>query len=207
MKGKIAKLLKSIRKEYIVSSAVIILLGIILAFFPVGSTKALGYIIAAFFVTVGVVVTVRYFRAEERGALAATSLVAGILMILFGTYIFVKPLVLANILWLVFGIAMVIDGIYKVMHAITLGKNGATRWWIVLIIAMVTTLLGCIIIFKSEAVAIGFIRFIGIVFIIDGISDIFSTIYLSRVIKKLEPEFVDAEAEEVEYELIESSDD
>ena len=88
-----------------------------------------------------------------------------------------------------------------------LGKNGATRWWSVLIIAMVTTLLGLIVIFKSEAVAIGFIRFIGIAFIVDGIADIFSTIYLSRVIKKLEPEYVDAKISEAEYELIEENDD
>ena len=207
MKGKLAKLLKSIKKEYVVSSAVIILLGIVLAFFPTASTKLLCYTIAASFILIGVVVVVKYFRSEEKGFIEKVSLVAGILIGLAGFYILIKPLALASILWLVFGIIMVIDGVYKVMHAITLGKNGANRWWSVLIIAMITTLLGLIVIFKSEAVAIGFIRFIGIAFIVDGIADIFSTIYLSRVIKKLEPEYVDAKISEAEYELIEENDD
>ena len=201
------KLLKSLKTEYIVSSAVIILLGIVLSFFPSGSTSALCYIVAAFFAIVGVIVVVRYFRSEERGFLAATSLVAGGLLILLGIYILVKPLSFASVLWLVFGIFMVVDGIYKTIHAITLSKNGATRWWSVLIIAMVTALLGCIIIFNSTAAAKGFTRFIGIVFILDGISDLFSTIYLSRVIKILEPKYVDAKISKADYELIESKDD
>ena len=60
---------------------------------------------------------------------------------------------------------------------------------------------------KSEAVAIGFIRFIGIAFIVDGIADSFSTIYLSKVRKKLEPEYVESKITEAEYELIESDED
>ena len=207
MKGKIAKLLKSIRKEYIVSSAIIILLGIILAFFPTASTKFLCYGVAAFFILMGVVVTIKYCRSLDKGFLETMSLVAGILIGLLGFYILVKPLALASILWLVFGIIMVVDGIYKIMHAISLGKNGATRWWTVLIIAAITTLLGLIVVFKSEAVAIGFIRFIGIAFIVDGIADIFSTIYLSKVIKKLEPEYVESKITEAEYELIESDEE
>ncbi len=206
MKGKLAKLLKSIRKEYTVSSAIIILLGIVLTVFPRNSTKLLCYSVAAFFALVGVIVIVRYFKAKQGGVIAAASLVAGALLVLFGLYIFIRPLSFANILWLVFGAILVVDGIYKILHAMSLGKNGAERWWTVLVVAAVTTLFGLIIILKSDAVSVAFVRIVGIAFIINGIADLFSTIYLSKVIKKLEPEFVEAELTATEVELIETEE-
>ena len=206
MKGKLANLLKGIRKEYTVSSAVIILLGIVLTFFPKNSTKLLCYSVAAFFALIGVIVIVRYVKAGQRGVIASASLVAGALLVLFGIYIFIKPLSLANILWLTFGIILVVDGVYKIMHAITLGKNGAERWWTVLVAAAVMTLFGLIIILEHSLVSIAFVRLVGVAFILDGIADLYSTIYLSRVIKKLEPEFVETQLESVEVELIETEE-
>ncbi len=206
MKGKIANLLKSLRKEYTVSSAVIILLGIVLAFFPKNSTKLLCYCVAAFFALIGIIVIVRYVKSQQRGVFAATSLVAGALLAAFGLYIFIKPLSFASVLWLVFGIILVVDGIYKIMHAMSLGKNGAERWWTVLIAAAVMTLFGLIIILKSDAVSITFVRIVGIAFILDGIADLYSTIYLSKVIKKLEPEFVETQIAAEDVELIETEE-
>ncbi|MBQ8550603.1 MAG: DUF308 domain-containing protein [Clostridia bacterium] len=205
MKGKLAKFLKDIRKEYIISSAVIIVLGIILAFFPKASTEMLGYLVAAFFLICGAVAAVNHFKTEEKNFLSWAALIAGALLMILGIFLFVKPLIIANILWLIFGVVLVVDGVYKLLNAITLAKSGADRWWTVLITAAVCAILGFIIVFKHEMVAIGFVRFIGIAFIVDGACDLFATGYLSSVIKVLERA---AEAEDKpEVELIETDDE
>ncbi len=190
MKGKFAKVLESLKREYIVSSAVIIVLGIILAIFPSETTNLCSYLIAALFVIVGAIIIFHFVKEKDFTFWPLISIVAAAALTVFGIFIFIKPGFITSFLWLLFGIVLVVDGVYKILHAITLGKNGAERWWIVLIIAAVTTLFGLLIIVNTTETKELFIRLIGVALIIDGVSDISSTIYLSKVAKKIlaEPE-------------------
>lgn len=192
--------LKTLRNTNILVIIAAVTIGLIYIFSPLPAAEVICYIIAAAMCVYGVFTFVEYFVKPNADAFGSFGLVKGVTLVVFGVFIFLNPLFIANMLAALVGIVMIIDGVVKAQYAIDLLRLKSSAWWYVLIPAGITFVLGSIIAFNPTETAKGFMIFVGVSLIVDAASDVFSIFFLSHCIKKLETEEAEQDSEIPEIE-------
>lgn len=168
----------------LISGAVLIVAGLVLLFFPVTTTKMIAYIAAAMLLFMGIGQVIGYFRYEPGSGRYSSGLVLGIFLMIVGLLIYYKAEVVVSIIpnhlkaWLI-----LFSGFSKLQQAVDLARMKARRWTTVLATACLNLILGGVIIFNPFSTAMTLLRFVGIGLLYSGISDIVSTLYISRETK------------------------
>ena len=98
-----------------------------------------------------------------------------------------------SILPVVLGIGVVLSGILKLQHAFDLKRMGFGTWVRIAITAAINVFIGLIVILNPFSTAAWLMRLVGIAFIFSGVTDLVTTIYVSR---KASEYYVDGKAEE-----------
>lgn len=128
----------------------------------------------------GVIKIIAYLLGREHSGFFRIDLIIGVVFTSLGVFALLQPVVVLSILPVMMGIVIFLDGITKLQRSLTLHKMGYSHWWIILILAIVTACLGLFLIFKPFEVAEMMIIFLGISFILDGLSDIWALFCFSR---------------------------
>ena len=160
----------------LISGAVLIVAGLVLLFFPVTTTKMIAYIAAAMLLFMGIGQVIGYFRYEPGSGRYSSGLVLGIFLMIVGLLIYYKAEVVVSIIPIILGVVILFSGFSKLQQAVDLARMKARRWTTVLATA-------CVIIFNPFSTAMTLLRFVGIGLLYSGISDIVSTLYISRETK------------------------
>lgn len=94
---------------------------------------------------------------------AVTSIVAGIICL-------VQPQLIKSVLPLVMGIVILATGLFNIGNAINAKRAGASRWVVSLILALITVILGVVILLNLNGTADLLVTIIGVVFVYNGTS-------------------------------------
>lgn len=180
--------LKSVRNIMILMIVATASIGLIYIFSPIPAMKVVCYIIASLMCVYGVYSFVEYFVKNRTEAFGTFGLVKGIALVVFGVFVFLNPDYVSQMLATIVGIALIIDGVVKAQYSIDLLRLKSNRWWHLLIPAAIVLILGIIVVFNPKETDPPYMLFVGIVLLIDAAIDIFTLIYLSSCIKKLETE-------------------
>ena len=156
----------------LISGAVLIVAGLVLLFFPVTTTKMIAYIAAAMLLFMGIGQVIGYFRYEPGSGRYSS-----------GLLIYYKAEVVVSIIPIILGVVILFSGFSKLQQAVDLARMKARRWTTVLATACLNLILGGVIIFNPFSTAMTLLRFVGIGLLYSGISDIVSTLYISRETK------------------------
>ena len=165
---------QKIKSGMLISGAVLIVAGLVLLFFPVTTTKMIAYIAAAMLLFMGIGQIIGYFRYEPGSGRYSSGLVLGIFLMIVGLLIYYKAEVVVSIIPIILGV---------LQQAVDLARMKARRWTTVLATACLNLILGGVIIFNPFSTAMTLLRFVGIGLLYSGISDIVSTLYISRETK------------------------
>ncbi len=197
--------LKSIKTNILGSALLCVILGIVLVIYP---NTSLALVCRA----VGVIVLITgagFLLSHIRGGIFSwfykLDLILGVLFVILGGYILLNPLGLLSIIPIVFGVLLIYHGISDLGQALELRKYEADRWWISIIIAVITIALGIMIMKNPFSTIDMLMRIIGICLIYDGLSDLLLVGKFSRSIRNFQadeekPEFDDdSEAIEGDY--------
>ncbi len=97
-------------------------------------------------------------------------------------------------------IVLVLPGLNNLQQAVALYKDHYDKWWVALILGLITIGFGVLLICKPFEALDTVVMLIGIFLIYDGISDIWivSRVYKTAKALKQEAEALDVEAEEIE---------
>lgn len=164
--------LKSIKTNILGSAVLCIILGIVLAVYPDTSLTLVCRAVGVIVLITGIGFLVSHIRGGIFSWFYKLDLILGILFIILGGYILLSPLGLLSIIPIVFGVLLIYHGISDLGQALELRKYEADRWWISIIIAVVTIALG-ILVMKNPFQTIDMLmRIIGICLIYDGLSDL-----------------------------------
>lgn len=125
----------------------------------------------------------RYFRYEPGSGRYSSGLVLGIFLMIVGLLIYYKAEVVVSIIPIILGVVILFSGFSKLQQAVDLARMKARRWTTVLATACLNLILGGVIIFNPFSTAMTLLRFVGIGLLYSGISDIVSTLYISRETK------------------------
>ncbi|MCM1049550.1 MAG: DUF308 domain-containing protein [Clostridiales bacterium] len=188
-------LLKKIKANAIVSALMCIILGIILVVWPGRTVRTVCMIIGFVLVVSGVNRLCTYIFGKDNSIYSRMNLITGVIVLLIGAWILFRPDQIIELIPVLVGIIVIIHGINDLQQTVTLCQSKYDKWWIALILGIITVGFGVLLIFNPFAAVETLVMFIGVFLIYDGVSDIWIVSRVSHVAKQMKQEM---EALEVE---------
>ena len=189
--------MKSFTTNRIVFAIGASVLGIILLIWPGTSLIIMAKCIGAAVAIGGLFAAYQFFRDHD-SAVKSLLLVMASVMIICGVVIFLHPEELVKLIPMIMGILVLLSGIINLGETFTLSRQRYNRWWLSLIIAVLTIGAGIFLITRAFSLAALITRIAGGILLFDGLSDLWVISRVSRADK--DAQAVDVKAEEVKTE-------
>ena len=171
---------KEIKISFVLTAVVDLILGVILLFAPEHVTDVLVMLISAGITIYGVFNILSFIFSRGMTAYSFELLI-GICATAFGVFSFISPSFLPSVLFIVFGLMIIVSSISGIKRALTL--KSYDRWYFMLISAIVTLVLAISIVAFPNLYGNMLIMAIGIVMILEAVSDLLGIHRLSKFIK------------------------
>lgn len=141
-----------------------------------------------------------YLLRDARENYYHNEFVFGILGIVLGAVVLYKVEIVISLIPFILGVLVLCSGCSKLQDAIDLKRLGYGSWLGLLIVAAINIILGVVLIYNPFKAAILLFRVLGVVLILSGAGDCFSTIYFARKLRrfKQEQDALDSTFEEVD---------
>lgn len=178
--SEIKKFFTKLKWEKLVTAIVAIVLGIVFVADPNGSGDAVCKVAGVAMLVLAAAMLIRYFTSAQ---LFPENLIFSAVLLLLGIFFIAKSGVVMTVLGLFFGIFLVIDGASKIRDGIDAAKAKMQGWWIWFILALLTIVLGVLVMFGESVMTL-----LGVSLIVDGVSDIVTTLWLSAGVRKVKKE-------------------
>lgn len=157
---------------YLVITVVSLIVGIMLAVQPMMSLAIVCFVIGASFIVGGVFAIRRANLQREQGIPSSMMLGLGVFALLTGFFFIAGRNFIIGAIPLFFGIAFLIDGIFKLMGSFDLRNSQMERWNTVSISAVITIIIAIIVIINPIGTGALFTRLLGILLIVNGVSSL-----------------------------------
>ena len=178
--SEIKKFFTKLKWEKLVTAIVAIVLGIVFVADPNGSGDAVCKVAGVAMIVLAAAMLIRYFSSAQ---LFPENLIFSAVLLLLGIFFIAKSGVVMTVLGLFFGIFLVIDGASKIRDGIDAAKAKTQGWWIWFLLALLTIVLGILVMFGESVMTL-----LGVSLIVDGVSDIVTTLWLSAGVRKVKKE-------------------
>lgn len=175
-------------------------LGIILVVWPGLSVRMVCMAIGVVLVINGISRLMNFIFGRDGSIFSQMNLVMGIIITVIGGWILFQPNTIIAMIPILVGIIIVIHGINNLQQTVSLCRSRYDKWWVALLLALITIGFGVLLIFNPFVAVDTLIRFIGLFLIYDGASDIW---IMSRVSKNVREARQDMEALTVDGKEIE----
>ena len=165
--------------ENIIAAILAIVVGVLFIILPKDSADVLCLIAGILLIFAGSFTLVAYIFSGF--FLGAHLLIVGIMLILLGTFCLANPENIMEVLTVLFGLYIVIDGTTSIVDSVYCAKAKIKGWGLLLVLAILSIGLGTAVMFSTfDTIMI----FAGCSLIIDGVCDIIETIVFSHKIKE-----------------------
>lgn len=191
--------LKRVKADVILSALLCIALGVVIIVWPAETIKIFCWVIALGLGIMGAIYLISYFTNK---LIHPFSGILGLIVLLVGVWIFLKPESVVSLIPIVIGVILAIHGIQDLKLAIEAKGNQYDKWWTMMIIALLSLVFGALCIVRAFGVVKLATQLIGVALIYDGISDLWIVNRITRAAKaaKQESEALDVEYREVDDE-------
>ena len=175
-------ILKHMFKMEMLVSIIYLLIGLTLFFLPASVLKTVSIIIGIIALISSIFPIVNYFKMENR-ILGLGSIVTGVTFAIAGLVMIMYPALLETVIAIMIGVVMIINSINKIEYVITLRDNNVKEWYVSMIFAIITLLVGIFFVVKTWTVINIMTSILGLIIIIYAILDIAETIFVKRKVK------------------------
>jgi uncharacterized membrane protein HdeD (DUF308 family) len=156
------------------------LLGVLCVVNPSGVSSIVGKVIGIVIVIVGIVMIVSRITDDS---FRLPAIILGAVLCAVGLFIFSRPNDVLKLIFVVFGVLMIADGVSGLNMAFTMKSIGTPTWWPSMIMALISFLFGILCILGAMDLLNISVIIIGIMLIYDGISSLYSLIKVHRAEK------------------------
>ena len=143
-----------------------------------------GYVLAALLICVGVWLIIEYFRSEPLVRIVEAKLAIGLILLVAGAMLAFSPESLKDLLPYAWGLALLFGGFLKIQYAFDRKALGADKWWILLILAAFSIVIGVISLLNPAFLGEKRELVIGILLTVEAVLDISVFLLLKRKIRK-----------------------
>ena len=180
-------LLKVAKTGYLVLSALLSLAGVGLAFFSDTFYPILGVLLGVLFLVFGIVKLAGFFSKDPYQLVFESDLVFGILYLIFGLLLLLRTERMLALFGLFFGLMLLADGLTRVRIALDARPFGIRAWWLILISAIATAILGLVLLFHPGEGTRVLTQLLGVTLIVDGIMNISTILTAVKLIRSARP--------------------
>ena len=143
-----------------------------------------GYVLAALLICVGVWLIIEYFRSETLVRIVEAKLAIGLILLVAGSMLAFSPESLKDLLPYAWGLALLFGGFLKIQYAFDRKALGSEKWWILLILAAFSLVIGVISLLNPAFLGDKKELVIGILLSVEALLDLGVFLLLRRKIRK-----------------------
>lgn len=168
------------------SALCFIALGVCLVGWPDLSRIWICYLMGgALLVTGGVYVIFHFIRAKGAAVVFQYDLILGAVLAIVGVWLLTTPDMIIAFLQYILGAILIVHGVIDLQGALNLRSGGSGHWWPAFLFALITLVLGAIVIWNPFASINALLMLVGIALIYDGVSDLIILVQLTRTFRKV----------------------
>lgn len=161
--------LKKVRADYLFSSVLSIVLGVVFIIWKDSVIGAIGTVLAIGLIMVGTVYLSSYFLNIVTNGM---SVFMGVLILGIGIWFLIQPAVIVSLIPVVIGVILTFHGVRGVKETLDAKRYGLNSWCVNLTLSILEILFGLICIFDAFGVMEKAIMLVGIVLVIGGLANI-----------------------------------
>lgn len=177
---------REVKKSFCLLSAAYLVLGMVLLIWPDLSQRTLCYVFGVGLIIFGITHVILYFTKDKFESVLQMDMVAGIVGIATGAYILIKMEYMMDIIPFVLGIAALLGAAVKVQNAFDLKRLREERWYVMLAVALILLILGCLLVANPFDETKNIVEWIiGASLIIDGIGNLAGIFWVAHSFKRL----------------------
>lgn len=166
--------LKAARWQIYISSILSLIMGILYAVFPIGTSAAVSIIIGVIIIITAVAILVGGIMGGVGTAIPCVLI--AILLGALGGWIIYNPVMFATIMPIAIGVVLVIHGVQSIASAFRVKNFGRSLWWLAFFGGILSVIFGLICVFFAFGVLQVSAIIMGIMMIVDSIITIIITI-------------------------------
>ena len=164
----------------LISSAVILVLGLLLFFKSSVTLMGISYIFGGLIIAIGVLAIVRFISNNHSDISNQLNIIYGIICIISGIFFIEKPEIIGSIIPVVMGIGIIISSSLKIQQSFNLKSLNSSYFFWSFVTALLSLICGVILLFNPFKGAVIITKVIGIFLVIYAILDICNTIVLKK---------------------------
>lgn len=189
--------MKTAKIGYIVMSSLFCLLGIVLLFTPDASALWIGRLLGIGMIVFGAVKLVGYFSRDLFRLAFQYDLAFGILLMVLGIVTLSHPGDAMSFLCVMFGIPVLADGLFKIQIAVDSRRFGIRRWWLVLVLAALTCVIGVVLVFRPDADVWALTALMGLSLLCDGVLNLSVALCTVKIVDHQRPDVIETDDYEI----------
>ena len=182
---------KKLKWNLVLMSILYLGLGIFLLLVPGTAMNIVCYALGGVVLACAAVQLVRYFAVERGVFQSQLTLISGLVCLGLGAFLIIRSDIVVRILPIVFGLFVIFDSLGRIQNALELRKCQYPSWKGFLLLAVLSIVLGVIMILDPFGTMETLVMAIGIILIVEGTLNLLSALYTVIAVKrflKLHPE-------------------
>ena len=182
---------KKLKWNLIVMSVLYLALGIFLLMVPGTALNVVCYALGGVVLLGAVIQLVRYFLVERGIFQSQLTLISGLVCLALGGFLILRSDIVVRILPIVFGLFVIFDSLGRVQSALELRRCGYGSWKGFLLLALLSVVLGVVLVANPFGAMETLVMAIGVILIIEGALNLLSALYTMLAVRrfvKLHPE-------------------
>ncbi len=183
---------------YIVMSLVFCGAGVLFIVKPELSAMVISRALGAAMIVFGLIKLVGYFSKDLFRLAFQYDLGFGLLLIALGILVLAKPAGVLDFIFVALGIAILADGLFKVQIAVDSKRFGISTWWLTLVLAMVTGVVGLALVFRPWDSARLLTTLLGAALLAEGILNLCVAVSTVKIVGHQRPDVIEVTSFEVE---------
>lgn len=164
----------------LISSGVILVLGLLLFFKSSVTLMGISYIFGGLIIAIGVLAIVRFISNNHSDISNQLNIIYGIICIISGIFFIEKPEIIGSIIPVVMGIGIIISSSLKIQQSFDLKSLNSSYFFWSFVTALLSLICGVVLLFNPFKGAVIITKVIGIFLVIYAILDICNTIVLKK---------------------------
>ena len=161
--------LKRIKADYLLSSLVCILLGIVFIVWRGAVLDVMGSIFAVVLIILGVIYLSSYFLEIITNGFSA---IMGIIVLALGIWFLIQPDIVVSIIPILIGVVLIFHGVRGLMETLTAKKYGYSSWGVNMVLCIISIAFGIICVTNAFGIMEKATIVVGIILIYNGLSNI-----------------------------------
>ena len=176
---------------YIIMSVVFLIVGGFFVFSPSHSIETVARALGIAMIVFGTIRIVGYFSKDLYRLAFQFDLQFGIILMALGAVMLIKPRSIINLTLIALGIVILSDALFKLKIALDSKRFGIGAWWVIILIAAITALIGLVAALRPWESARALTIVFGVALAAEGLLNLIVAILTVKIIKNQYPDVID----------------